>query len=364
MRILFYDWALHTIGGGQKFNCKIAEHLSKKHQVEIITLFPVDRQKLEKIYSVDLSKIKIINLYKKEKNNDTLLKINASKDISRLSKNYDIFFNADAQETVYPKAKKNIMYCHFFEPIWYRPSKGFFDFFKLLGLASLRILKGNYSKNYDVYCNSKYTQYWLEKLWHVNSKIIYPPVDIPSRIGRKENLIISTGRIAPDKNYEIVIDIFKKANLENYKLLICGKADNPSYLEKLKKISSNSKVEFKTDLGDKELKKIYSSSKIFIQAKGLEINEKKYPALLEHFGMTTAEAMAHGAIPLVLNKGGYKEIVDKSTGFLFDNVSQAVVILKKLASNQKLINKMSQSAIKRAKIFSLQRMQKQIDKII
>lgn len=367
MKILFYDWALHTIGGGQKFNCKIIEHLLKKHDVDIVTLFPIDLKQLEKFYSVNLSKAKIITLYPNSSLNPALLKIIASKRVSHLSRNYDLFFNGDAQESVKPKAKQNIMYCHFFEPLWYRPSKGFIDFFKLLFIYLLRKFKGNYAKRYSIYCNSLYTKGWLKKLWNVNSEIIYPPVDIPKiKKLKKENIILSTGRISPDKNYEFVIDVFKEAysSLKNYKLIICGKSDNVVYLDKLKKMSKNLPVEFLTDVSDESLKKIYSKSKIFIQAKGMDNNDKRFPGLVEHFGMTSAEAMSYGCIPLLLNKGGYTEIVNKNTGFIFNNKEEAVKSLVKLISNKKLLESMCKAGIQRAKKFSLERMQKEIDQAV
>ena len=113
---------------------------------------------------------------------------------------------------------------------------------------------------------------------------------------------------------------------------------------------------------DKLIGKIYSESKIFVQAKGLGINESKYPALLEHFGMSAVEAMAHGCVPILLNKGGYKESVENGkNGFLFDTREEAVEKLKMLVKNQRLWGRMSRNARQRAKKFSLERMQGQID---
>jgi len=283
-----------------------------------------------------------------------------------MSRNYDLFFNADAQESVKPQSNRNIMYCHFFEPLWYRPSKGILDFFKLLSLYIFRVYKRNYSKLYNIYCNSLYTQGWLKKLWNVEAKVIYPPVDIPTRQGKKENIILSTGRISPDKNYEFVIEVFREAytSARNYKLIICGKSDNINYLNKLKEFGRNLSVEFLTDVSDKQMKEIYSKSKVFIQAKGIDNNDKRFPGLVEHFGMTSAEAMSYGCVPLLLNKGGYKEIVDKKTGFIFNSKDEAVKFFVKLINNKKLLEAMSKSGVQRAKIFSLERMQKQIDEAI
>jgi len=80
--------------------------------------------------------------------------------------------------------------------------------------------------------------------------------------------------------------------------------------------------------------------------------------------MTSAEAMSYGCVPLLLNKGGYKEIVDKKTGFIFNSKDEAVKFFVKLINNKKLLEAMSKSGVQRAKIFSLERMQKQIDEAI
>jgi glycosyltransferase involved in cell wall biosynthesis len=369
MKILFYEWSWYNIGGGQKFTAKIAEYLSKKHEVTLVTLFPIDKEKMKKYYSVDLSRIKVIPLFeKKQEISVTLLKILVSGRVSKLSQYYDVFFNADAQETVKPRARYNVFYSNFFDPKWYRPSRGFFDFFKLLGIYLLKTIKGNYAREYKVYCNSKYNQKWLKRLWQVDSEVINPPIDIPKeRRFRKENLIISTGRISSDKCYDFIIEVFKESSknisLKNYKLLICGKADDENYLGRLKKMSLGFPIEFRTNLTNEELCNVYKKAKIFMQAKGLGVDEERYPALLEHFGMTPLEAMSYGCVPIVLNKGGYIETVDEKTGFKINNKEEAVDAILRLASNKKLFSSMSLAGIKRVKLFSLQRMQKQFDEV-
>jgi glycosyltransferase involved in cell wall biosynthesis len=373
MKVLFYDWCLHNIGGGQKFDCKIAEHLSKKNEVDILTLFPVDRKKLEKAYSVDLSKVKRFRyLYKNSKANASFLHLISFKKVSRISEDYDLFLNADAHETVKPLAKYNIMYCHFFEPKWYKKSDNFQDLFKVLFVYMFKSFFGNYSKCYDaIYCNSLYTKKWLKRLWKVEADVIYPPVDIPKKIeGKKEDIIISSGRLTPDKNYEFVIECFKRVydsykEAKKYRCLICGVKYEQDYYEKLKKLAEGYPIEILTNLNDWELKKIYSKAKIFIQAKGLGIDEQKYPALLEHFGMAAAEAMSYGCVPIALNKAGYRETVDNGkSGFLFMEKEEAMNMIDRIIKNKRLFSKMSVNARSRAKRFSLERMQKETDNAI
>lgn len=371
MKICIYDWCLHTIGGGQKFDCKIAEHLSKKHEVDILSLLPVDRKKLEEAYSVDFSRIKKFrHLYKKIALNPNLFSLSSFRKVSRIAKDYDLFFNADSHETVKPNAKYNVMYCHFFGLKWPKPAKSFLDFLKLSAVYIFRSALKNYAKDYDaVYCNSFYTKKWLKKIWNVDAEVIYPPIDIPKKVSeRKSNVILSAGRLTPDKNYELAIECFKEiydAGIKDYECWICGTGLPKEYYAKLKKLSEGYPVRIAVNLNSKELARAYAASKIFIQAKGSGIDGQKYPALLEHFGMAPVEAMAHGSVPILLDKGGYKESVQNGkSGFLFNTKKEAIEKIKLLIKNQRLWEKMSRNARQRARKFSLERMQNALDQAI
>ena len=372
MRILVYDWSLFRFGGGQKFNCKIIEHFSKKHSVDILTLFQINVSEIEKAYNVDFSRInKIIYLFKKNRINinPTFLHLLSFKKVSKISKNYDLFFNAEAHESVKPRAKYNMIYCHFFEQKKYRPAKNLIDFFKLVFVYIFKSMLKNHAKKYNIYCNSNYTKYWLKKDWKVDAKVLYPPIDIPKKKKKnkkieKKNIILSTGRLSPDKNYEFVIHCFKKiySTNKNYECIICGIKSDEQYYNKLMRLSKEYPIKIIMGVSGKELKNLYDKAKIFIQAKGLHVNDKRYPALLEHFGMAAVEAMAHGCVPVLLNKAGYKETIEhEKNGFLFNSKEEAIEKLKLLIKNEKLRKKMSKAAKKRAKKFSLERMHREID---
>jgi len=375
MKILIYDWCLHTVGGGQKVNCRMAEHLSKKYNTDILTMFPIKKQYLERYYSVDLSRVgKIRHLYKKSAMNPYLFFLISFRKVSKIAQEYDILINADAHETVKPTAKYNIMYCHFFrhKVYRYRYPKGFFDRFALLGVYLFRKMLRNYVKEYDsVYCNSEFSKKWLKKLWKINADIIYPFVEIPQKVSsRKENIILVTGRFSPDKNYEFVIDCFKQLydlGIKNYKCIIAAAKGNGEtrYYEKICNLAKDYPIEIKSNLTDNELKVLYSKAKIFLMAKGLCIDEEKFPLLIENFGMSVLEAAAHGCVPVVLNKGGYKEIVRESeNGLLFNTKEEAIKQLNRLLNNEKLRKRLSKNAMQNAKKFSLEIMQKEIDKAI
>ena len=51
-----------------------------------------------------------------------------------------------------------------------------------------------------------------------------------------------------------------------------------------------------------------------------EKTQTLHPEKFEHFGITTVEAMSAGCIPVVIDRGGQKEIVeDGINGFLFSS---------------------------------------------
>jgi glycosyltransferase involved in cell wall biosynthesis len=56
---------------------------------------------------------------------------------------------------------------------------------------------------------------------------------------------------------------------------------------------------------------------------GLDEDPERFPWRYEHFGMTTAEAMAAEAVPFVLAAGGQREIVThEENGFLWHSLEQ------------------------------------------
>jgi len=76
---------------------------------------------------------------------------------------------------------------------------------------------------------------------------------------------------------------------------------------------------------------------------------------MEHFGITTGEAMSAGCVPVVINKGGQPEIVrEKIDGFLWDTQDQLKKYTLKLVNDSILWKKMSLNAMKRAKKFEIE----------
>ena len=154
---------------------------------------------------------------------------------------------------------------------------------------------------------SKHVQSRIKKYYCRNSKIIYPPILLPtSQVGNDKSvdnsgyyLIVS--RLFPHKNIDIAIDAFNKLG---YELIIVG--DGPAKNDLKKMAGKNIKI-----LGykkDDEVRDYYRNCKAFIMPQE------------EDFGLTPLEAMSFGKPVLALRKGGALEtMVEGMTGEFFDD---------------------------------------------
>ncbi len=365
-KILLYDHALHFIGVGQKYGCTIAEALQKKYDVLFIGNKKVDIPHLEKWYDLNLKRcnIKIVSLKINKK--DKLINPSLAEDASvnpfaPVEDNvwkHDIFINVNMTPHVNALALYSIFLCHF-------PDGKKRNFF--------------YPQKYDMLvANSKYTNGWLEKKWDLKAdKIIYPPIDMAyGKAVKKENIILSVARFEESgskKQYELAktfSELCKKDKkiANEWKLILAGGTiqKNP-YLKKIRRfVKSNScNIELQTNVKNEELKKLYASAKIFWHACGLNQNKKKNPHLIEHFGMSTVEAMQNACAPIVINGGGQREIINhKKNGFRFNSEKDLKKFTLKLIRNENLLKRIQKNAKKDSKKYEKQIFQNHFLKII
>ena len=73
------------------------------------------------------------------------------------------------------------------------------------------------------------------------------------------------------------------------------------------------------------LRDLYRRSSIYWHATGYGFPADDYPDLQEHLGNTTVEAMSAGAIPVVINTGGQRELVmHERDGFVWNDLPELV----------------------------------------
>ncbi|MCP2519937.1 glycosyltransferase [Candidatus Aminicenantes bacterium AC-335-K20] len=354
-KIGIYDHTFHLIGGGQKYGCTVAYALQEECDVTLIANKEVSLEDLKSWYDLDLSKceIKVIKIpfYEERGFREidpgviTFRMENPFHIISRESGNYDIFINNSMLEMVYPLSNISILICHFPE----RRRANYFYVDKY---------------NYIIY-NSKYTREWIKKKWGVNpTNHIYPPVDMicDERKPQKENIILSVARfeIGGSKQQLEMIKAFKNLRetypeeLKEWKLVLAGGSikENP-YLNKIENFLSSVKVnniELKVNIPIEEIKNLYKKAKIFWHFCGLNQTD---PSMIEHFGMSIVEAMQNWCVPVVFDGGGQKEIVEEGvSGYRFSNLRELKSKTMRLIKNENLLNKFSEGAFLRGKLFT------------
>jgi glycosyltransferase involved in cell wall biosynthesis len=184
----------------------------------------------------------------------------------------------------------------------------------------------------EIICQSQYVRHWVSELWERDAAVVNPPVEIPAAEpdwGRKRPLILTVGRFIAHghhKRHDVLLNAFLEmvgAGLEGWELHIAGSfhSDKPSqaYFDSLVRGAAGGPVHIYADIGFEELQRLYSEAAIYWHAAGYGAEEE--PEAAEHFGITTAEAMGHGAVPVVIARGGQPELVgDGEAGYLWDQL--------------------------------------------
>jgi len=214
---------------------------------------------------------------------------------------------------------------------------------------------------------SKYSRKWIKKLWGRESTILFPPVDVDSfKAGKKEKIILSVGRFFPEHHNKKQLELVRIFNelfeqypgrMRDYTLYLAGgvgsRADHLKYVEKVIAAGKNYPVKVITNIEWLQLVKIFARSHIFWHASGMDEDEKVHPEKFEHFGITTVEAMAAGCIPVVINKGGQKEIIKNGhNGFLFDSWKELKDITIKIINGEVNADEIRKNAAESCRRFS------------
>jgi len=157
--------------------------------------------------------------------------------------------------------------------------------------------------------------------------------------------------------------------MQGYTLCMAGglsdKKEHKQYLEEIKKEARGFPVRLLPNAGYQELKDLFSVSHIFWHAAGMGEDEERHPEKFEHFGITTVEAMAAGCIPIVINKGGGKEIIrDGIDGFLFQDPGQLKNITIRVVKGEYDLQALRRNALERAGMFSSKNFSKKLLEIV
>lgn len=222
-----------------------------------------------------------------------------------------------AKNIITPVDSIHICYCH-------SPMRYIWDF-KNIYINKLGVIKKQFFQLISYYArktdylsamrvdkfiaNSSFIQRRIKKIYHLESTIIYPPVDINSfYLSNKKNYYLYFGELIEYKKPDIVIQAFNKLGSNIY---IIGNGPMKKELQK----NANKNIKFLDWQTDANIRKYLSEAQALI-----------YPGI-EDFGIIPVEAMASGTPVIAFKKGGILDSLDENIcGIFFEEQNDLSLI--------------------------------------
>lgn len=341
MKAAIFNPYLDTLGGGERYTMAFAQALvANGYNVFVQWPNSIIKKKLEERFGIKLDGVEFI------------------KDTKRGDR-YDICFWVSDGSIPLLRARRNIL--HFQTPFKDVDGKSLLNRMKLFRVDKIIV-------------NSYFTKSFIDKEYGVNSIVIYPPVAVKKiKPLEKDNIILNVGRFSQlqqAKKQDVLVIAFKKLFdewLSDWKLILAGGTEIGAgdYLEKLKRTIKEYPVQILENPTFEEIKTLYGRAKIFWSATGYGVNERRNPKGVEHFGITIVEAMAAGAIPVVFDAGGHKEIIaDGKNGYLWKDKKELLDKTVQLIKNPALLKKIALRVRKDSRVYEYERFEAEVTKLI
>ena len=326
-----------TLGGGEKYLGVTAEAIRDAfpgNRIEIGGPVPADRERYESVLGLDLGGIELVSGNRRVTpvhrlaNRLTPLRPLRNRVIAaqavRATARYDLYLAMAYRIPVHSRARRSVVLCQF--P--YRSKVGVGEFQRVI-------------------CQSEYVREWTRQYWEVDPLVVNPPIDrAPEEPdwSAKERRILSVGRFfagGHSKRHDLLVEAFKRlcdGGVEGWTLDLAGsvhrEGPHRGYYEGVKALAAGYPVEFHPDAALPALLDLYRRAALYWHAAGLGAAEGE-PEQREHFGMTVAEAMGFGAVPVVYAAGGVGEIVrDGADGLHWQSFDELVSLTQELADDE------------------------------
>lgn len=325
-KAIIYNPYWDSLGGGERYTASVAKVLlDDDWQVDICWSKDITPE-IKQRFGIDLSRVNFVN------------------ELSTI--NYQLLFWLSDGSLPVSFAKKTLIHFQF-------------PFQNVGGKKIKNLIKTRF---YTFVTNSQFTKTIVDKEFRIKSHVLFPPIQTTDFLpGIKTKQILYVGRfsnLTQSKGHATLIETFKKISqkIPSWKLILAGNTNigtDKNLIGDLKSLVGSYPIKLVIDPDLKQLKQLYAESTLFWSASGFGIDEKTEPLKVEHFGMTVAEAMAAGCIPLIANKGGHREIITHGhDGYLWDTPDQLGEWTTELIANPQKMKSLSHFAQEKSKIFS------------
>lgn len=297
MRIGLYDPHLATLGGGERYFLTVLEEALRVPGARVALLAP------ERPEPASWRRLGI------EVPDGSFEWIRADDAaVTELSPQFDLLFAMVNEVPPLSRARRSVAMVQFPHRSHTGPRA---RLLRALGVSRAPAALGSYER---FICNSEFTCHHIRERLRVEAVVVPPPVELPAaEPGPKEQLIVAVGRFFRgwhSKNQHVLLDALAGLDAPGWRLVLAGGGDDPGYVEELRRRAAGLPAELRVDVPRDELLDLYSRASLFWHAAGHGQHAGRHPERLEHFGITTVEAMAHGAVPLVFPEGGSAEVVE------------------------------------------------------
>ena len=220
---------------------------------------------------------------------------------------------------------------------------------------------------YDtVMSKSESTRGWIQRLWQTAADVLYPPIQVERMhpAAEREKVVLSVGRffepgLGHAKRQLEMVRIFGQmvsdGKLDGWSMTVLGGCEESQrpYLETVLAAAEGLPIRVEANVPRSVVEHAMSTASIFWSATGLGEDEERAPWAQEHFGMTTAEAMAGGCVPVVIDRAGQREIVREGVhGFRWSTPAELIGKTLLVAGDPQLQERLSKAAVARAAEFS------------
>ncbi len=335
MKIGFYSPYLDTLGGGERYVLTLASHWSAHHNVELFWNDSSIINSAQKQFNIDLSRAKVTrNIFRDTSVFKKLF----------ITRQYDLIFFLSDGSIPSTLARYNIL--HFQMP------------FGKISYSGVKL-----SRYQAIVCNSQFTKDALDVRIGSRAVVIYPPVaSIDGSRTKKEKIILSVGRFSgfhTAKKQHILLEAFAKAleskRFAGWKLIFAGGLlpSDEEYFANLKRLARGLPVDLLPNVAHDALTDYYKRASLYWHAAGYGETDARW---MEHFGISTVEAMSGGCIPVVFAGGGQQEIVDEGeNGFLWRTMGELLEKTNNVIINKNIAATLQKNAIEKSKQFSVSR---------
>ena len=220
--------------------------------------------------------------------------------------------------------------------------------------------------------NSHFTATWLKRRWGVTGPVIEPPVIAHARGPEsRQPLIVSIGRFfvgSHNKKHLAMVRAFRKLcdrGLVGWRLALVGgvgqRPADSAYLRQVQQASEGLPIDIHPNADEATVNELRQHAAIGWHAAGFGESECRTPERFEHFGMAVAELMMSGAVPVVFDGGGLREVVEPGrSGLVWRTLDELADSTLALARNSRRRYEIAQAARRRAERWSLSNYQRRI----